>query len=74
MLRGLGGAVAALAQQPVGRTQSQRGASQRGYLCGARVGVEDHELAGECDQRDQDHRLDLDDAVPTQRPRARWNA
>ena len=32
MLRGLGGAVAALAQQPVGRTQSQRGACQRGYL------------------------------------------
>jgi hypothetical protein len=56
-----------LAQQPVGRTQSQRGACQRGYLCRARVGVEDHELAGECDHRDQDHRLNLDDAVPTQR-------
>ncbi len=67
MLRGLDGAVAALAQQPVGRTQSQRGDCQRGYLCGARVGVEDHELAGECDHRDQDHRLDMDDAVPTQR-------
>ena len=67
MLRGRGGAVAALAQQPVGRTQSQRGACQRGYLCGARLGVEDHELARQRDQADEDHGLDLDDAVPTQR-------
>ncbi len=67
MLRGLGGAVAALAQQPVGRTQSQRGACQRGYLCGARLGVKDHELARQRDQTDEDHGLDLDDAVPTQR-------
>jgi non-canonical (house-cleaning) NTP pyrophosphatase len=54
MLRGLGGAVAALAQQPVGRTQSQRGACQRAIFAGSRR-VEDHELAGECDHR-SDHR------------------
>src|SRR5690606_26498181 len=32
----------------------------------ARLGVEDHELARQRDQADEDHGLDLDDAVPTQ--------
>lgn len=60
MLRCLGGAVVALAQQPVSGTKRQRGACKRGDLGRARLGVEDHELARQRDQADEDHGLDLE--------------
>lgn len=67
MLRCLGGAVVALAQQPVSGTKRQRGVCKRGDLARARLEVEDHELARQRDQADEDHGLDLDDAVLTRR-------
>ena len=62
-----GGPVIALAQQPVSHPERQRSTCERGDLAGARLGVEDHELARQRDQADEDHRLDA-------APRARWNA
>ena len=62
-----------VAQQPVSGTERQCGSCKRGDLARARLGVEDHELARQRDQADEDYGLDLDDAVP-RAPRARWNA
>ncbi len=61
-----GGPVIALAQQPISRPEGQHRACERRDLGGAGLRVEDHELARQGDQPDQDHRLDLDDAIAAQ--------
>ncbi|ENV25914.1 hypothetical protein APD11_00870 [Acinetobacter baumannii] len=52
--------------QPVSRPEGQHRACERRDLGGAGLRVEDHELARQGDQPDQDHRLDLDDAIAAQ--------
>lgn len=67
MVQSLALPVVAFTHEPIGQTQGQYRPRQGGQFGRINVGVKDDELAGQCQDRDQNDGLDLDDAFLTQR-------